>query len=811
MIKISVIIPVYNAGKYLRECLDSVIGQTLQDIEIICVDDGSTDSSLSVLQKYAAKDTRLKIVAQANQGAAAARNVGMAVAQGEYLAFLDSDDLYCSEALQKAYNRAISVNADMVVFEADFFDDKQGLLRTERLETRYLAGLQEFSAYAIPEFIFQISSCNTWNKLYKREFVQRSGLQYQELKTANDLCFVYSALACAGKIAVLKEPLVRHRVLHSGNLQSVKVESPLDFMAALERLKQNLQQFGLWEQLKRSYLNSAMFHCLYNWQTLDKQGKSRIAAKSQEITELLEFAEHSADYYYSRNDYILMCKVVRFNREGDSIFMGKLKNMLKHILPPPVNAFNREVAGMKQMMLELNAGLNAQQRQLGEQYTKQMTMLDNKYAKQLAVFAETNKQQLELLRQQQIQIAEIEQRQQKIQERLRELDNLAKLDCLQTNLEASKKDILNNQSEQFAGLQKEMQLQADNSAGLINGISEDLQQIDAANKVAFINLNNVVKNVETVIPNKLVYWNNAFERRMVAANWGDVTKQPDFADKFLRLTDGLDEESVEKIVRMLLRLSKYLNSDAEKIDLFTRAEQEELRLLKENFDSEILKLSDNLYAYKKYLLPVNHFESSVFYFKHGLAEIETLDKVEGKSVVDVGGFIGDSVLILSELKPDKIYTFEAVPENYELLKQTVELNHVSNVVAEKLALGAEAGRLKMNVYGSMSTSIERKGVNYKDEIEVPVITLDEYVEKHHLKVGLIKVDIEGGEPAFLAGAKSTICEQKPILLLSIYHNAHDFFELKPLIESWNLGYKFKIHKPTYGNTTSETLLLAEIK
>ena len=100
MIKISVIIPVYNAEKYMRECLDSVIGQALQDIEIICVDDGSTDSSLSVLQKYAAKDTRLKIVAQANQGAAAARNVGMAVAQGEYLAFLDSDDLYCSEALQ---------------------------------------------------------------------------------------------------------------------------------------------------------------------------------------------------------------------------------------------------------------------------------------------------------------------------------------------------------------------------------------------------------------------------------------------------------------------------------------------------------------------------------------------------------------------------------------------------------------------------------------------------------------------------------------------------------------------------------------
>jgi glycosyltransferase involved in cell wall biosynthesis len=438
MIKISVIIPVYNAEKYLRECLDSVIGQALQDIEIICVDDGSTDNSLSVLQEYAVKDARLKIVAQANQGAAAARNVGMAAAQGESLAFLDADDLYYTDALQAAYTCATKSNADMVVFEADFFDDKQGRLRTERLETKYLAGLQEFSAYAIAEFIFQISSCNTWNKLYKREFLQRSGLQYQELRTANDLCFVYSALACAGKIAVLKEPLVRHRVLHSGNLQSVKVKTPLDFMAALEQLKQNLQQFGLWEPLKRSYLNCAMFHCLYNWHTLDRQGKSQITAKSQEITELLEFAEHSADYYYSRNDYILMCKVVRFNRGGDVSIMGKLKNMLKHILPPPINAFNREVAGIKQMMLELNAGLLAQHKQeqelyneqlavLGEQQKEQIVLLDNKYDKQLAVFAEMNKQQLELLRQQQIQIAEIEQRQQQIQERLGELDKLTKL------------------------------------------------------------------------------------------------------------------------------------------------------------------------------------------------------------------------------------------------------------------------------------------------------------------------------------------------------------------------------------------------
>ena len=106
-IKISVIIPVYNAEKYLRECLDSVIEQTLQEIEIICVDDGSTDNSLAILKEYTQKDERLKIIEQANRGAGAARNLGMAVALGEYLAFLDADDLYYPQALAQAYSVAV--------------------------------------------------------------------------------------------------------------------------------------------------------------------------------------------------------------------------------------------------------------------------------------------------------------------------------------------------------------------------------------------------------------------------------------------------------------------------------------------------------------------------------------------------------------------------------------------------------------------------------------------------------------------------------------------------------------------------------
>ena len=100
--KVSVILPVYNVSDYLRQCMDSIVGQTLKDIEIICVDDGSTDDSLAILKEYEAKDQRVKVIQQANAGAGAARNKGLEIATGEYLSFLDSDDFFEPDMLEKA-------------------------------------------------------------------------------------------------------------------------------------------------------------------------------------------------------------------------------------------------------------------------------------------------------------------------------------------------------------------------------------------------------------------------------------------------------------------------------------------------------------------------------------------------------------------------------------------------------------------------------------------------------------------------------------------------------------------------------------
>lgn len=117
--KVSVILPVYNGEKYLKQCLDSICSQTLKEIEILCVDDGSTDHTAEILADYAKKDERIRVIHQANAGAGAARNNGLRQASGEYLSFLDADDFFEPDMLERAYAKAKEEDAQIVVFASD--------------------------------------------------------------------------------------------------------------------------------------------------------------------------------------------------------------------------------------------------------------------------------------------------------------------------------------------------------------------------------------------------------------------------------------------------------------------------------------------------------------------------------------------------------------------------------------------------------------------------------------------------------------------------------------------------------------------
>lgn len=295
----------------------------------------------------------------------------------------------------------------------------------------------------------------------------------------------------------------------------------------------------------------------------------------------------------------------------------------------------------------------------------------------------------------------------------------------------------------------------------------------------------------------------------------NAIKACDFKDKYLKLVDGLSEKSIECVNRILNRIQVLEKYRQLPLDIYTLEEKENIAMISNIMLHNIIRISNDCFVFKKYKLPLCHFESCVFFDKHGISEIETdLSKIAKKDIVDAGGFIGDSVLILSPLTEKKIYSFEPMPYNFLNLKKTMEMNNIENAVCENLALGSKNGILNFHSdpefsNGSCSYKVDNTDKR-KDVIEVPVVTLDNYVKENDLNVGLIKTDLEGMEPDFLLGAKETICSQKPVLLLSMYHNDKDFFGLKPMIESWNLGYSFKVFKGLDYGICLETMLIAEV-
>lgn len=291
---------------------------------------------------------------------------------------------------------------------------------------------------------------------------------------------------------------------------------------------------------------------------------------------------------------------------------------------------------------------------------------------------------------------------------------------------------------------------------------------------------------------------------------GNFLKIDNFYDRIIRLRKGLDDNSLETISLIINRLKIIYELNYPVMNIFCRNEQKEILELREHFYSNIIQVDENIYCYKNYFLPKNHFEACVFYYKHSIDKIKNIEVLKNRDIIDAGGFIGDSALIFSPLTNRKVYSFEPSYENYNDMLKTIELNNLNNLIAENIALSDKNGKSKFNICCSASTFHINKSFEYTNEIEVDVITLDDYVEKNNLNVGLIKTDLEGAEQEFLRGAVNTIKKFRPILLISIYHNMDDFLDIKPMIEDWNLGYKFKILKPVDGNIMFETMLIAEV-
>lgn len=271
MPRVSVIVPVFNAERYLAQALESVVSQTFNDLEIVCVNDGSTDGSARILAEYAARDARMLVIEQPNGGLSSARNRGLESVRGDYVAFLDSDDYYEPTMIEKLYARCAEADADVGIAKIRYIYTESGRAIDANWSLRMdmVPETRPFNRADMEGRLFRFITPAVWSKMFRRAFLLDHGLRFVEnLKRAEDVAFTYTALVLADKIVVVDEPLVNYRKGVPEGLQATIHEEPFVICDALDHVKLNALEAGVFDEIERDFVNAALDQCLFTLRSL---------------------------------------------------------------------------------------------------------------------------------------------------------------------------------------------------------------------------------------------------------------------------------------------------------------------------------------------------------------------------------------------------------------------------------------------------------------------------------------------------------------------------------------------------------------
>lgn len=354
--KISIITPVYNADLYLEECLNSLVNQTLEDIEIICVNDNSKDKSLKILQNFAKKDKRIKIINfDETSGQSRARNVALESVSGEYIGFVDADDFVDLDMFEKMYKKA--QNADMVMCQAKVFDDKvktykdDAYFALECFDDKFAEN--PFTHEDTVDFITEIN-VSVWNKIYRTEFLKKLGVKFQEGFIYEDLPYFYEVYTQAKKVVLLKEFLYSYRINNQNSTMTRTDKNVKDRVDMASLTYDILKKQKYFEKIKSTLLNTIIHDLFYRcliinsryqkeyffrmqkfFKTLDTTDIDDTLIKSRYYPHFCEIKKRSYDeiikYFFNQETlgsaYVEHAKKV-FKRDFDEL-EGKKRDFLK--------------------------------------------------------------------------------------------------------------------------------------------------------------------------------------------------------------------------------------------------------------------------------------------------------------------------------------------------------------------------------------------------------------------------------------------------------------------------------------------------
>ncbi len=250
---VSIVVPVFNATKTIEQTLACLLNQTLDCLEIICVDDGSTDDSLLVLNRVAENDKRVRVIRQSNAGAGVARNKGFEECHGKYTLFFDSDDLCDVKLLEKAVGKLEKTEADIVGFnytEVDLYGNETPI---NSVRVNSLCDNNEIFNYKdLPNEILTCFNPVPWNKVYRTEFIRENGLKFEELASSNDITFAAVSMAKAKKITYITGKLVKHRVGAGGTITANKSKNLENIISAVESVEKQIKALDYYSDIRGS-------------------------------------------------------------------------------------------------------------------------------------------------------------------------------------------------------------------------------------------------------------------------------------------------------------------------------------------------------------------------------------------------------------------------------------------------------------------------------------------------------------------------------------------------------------------------------
>lgn len=297
---VSIVIPVYNAEKYLEESLRSVMRQSYRNLEIICVDDGSSDNSPAILRKWKQYDSRIRILTQENRGAGVARNLGMESAKGEYILFFDADDILRKRMIRVLVKAAKKHDPDIVLYSYYKFSPGKRIRRDFTAMILKVPMFKVMSPTFISDRLYQADHGMPWNKFYKTEFLRKTNIHFQDLKNTNDEFFSRLTTVEAKRIFFLPWLFVGYRVGNKDSLQGRASQNILDCTKALLAIRDELKVRGFYETYSDTYKRLAGYVIMLKLLATENPDAFRILAEEvcNNIIERCEMDEEHIEVPY---------------------------------------------------------------------------------------------------------------------------------------------------------------------------------------------------------------------------------------------------------------------------------------------------------------------------------------------------------------------------------------------------------------------------------------------------------------------------------------------------------------------------------